>query len=160
MAAKSSSRGAPAEKALVITRVFDAPRHRVWDAWTDPKQMAKWWGPHGFTNPVFEMDVRPGGAILIHMKRPGPDSPTMPVTGAFVEVVKPEKLVFTHSAYGNENLNTVTFSEQNVKTTVRLEMVFTKLTGDASQAIAGARAGLNQSFERMAALLAEAENAK
>jgi hypothetical protein len=57
-------------------------------------------------------------------------------------------------------LNTVTFTEQNGKTTVRLEMVFTKLSGDVSQAIAGTRAGLDQSLERLAALLAEAKKDK
>ncbi len=55
------------EKTILITRVFNAPREIVWKAWTDPKQMAKWWGPHEFTNPVCKMDVRPGGEILIHM---------------------------------------------------------------------------------------------
>jgi uncharacterized protein YndB with AHSA1/START domain len=154
MPARSSSKGAPAEKTLVITRVFDAPRDRVWNAWTDPAQMAKWWGPHGFTNPVFQMDVRPGGAILIHMKNPYNNS-ELPVTGAFVEVVKPQKLVFTHSVYGNENLNTVTFTEQNGKTTMRMEMVFTRLTSDPAQALAGARSGLDQSLDRLASLLSE-----
>jgi uncharacterized protein YndB with AHSA1/START domain len=51
-----------ADRAFVITRVFDAPRALVFKAWTDPKHVAQWWGPPGFTNPVCELDVRPGGA--------------------------------------------------------------------------------------------------
>ncbi len=61
------------EKDLVLTRVFDAPRERVWKAWTDPRQVAQWWGPAGFTNPRCEVDVRPGGVLRIDMR--GPDAP-------------------------------------------------------------------------------------
>jgi len=50
------------EKELVLKRVFNAPRERVWKAWTDPRRLAQWWGPAGFTNPVCEADVRPGDA--------------------------------------------------------------------------------------------------
>ncbi len=50
------------EQELVLTRVFDAPRELVFKVWTDPKHVAQWWGPHGFTNPVCELDLRPGGA--------------------------------------------------------------------------------------------------
>jgi len=55
---------------LTITRIFDAPRELVFKAWTDPKMLARWWGPHGFTNPVCEVDVRVGGGIRIHMQGP------------------------------------------------------------------------------------------
>ena len=49
------------DREIIITRTFNAPRELVWQAWTDPKQIVKWWGPIGFTNTLFEMDVRPGG---------------------------------------------------------------------------------------------------
>ncbi len=61
---------ASSEQELVLTRVFDAPRKLVFKAWTDPKCVAVWWGPHHFTNPVCELDARPGGAIRIHMRDP------------------------------------------------------------------------------------------
>ena len=54
---------------LVMTRVFDAPRSVVFKAWTDHEHLKRWWGPKGFTNPVCEVDVRPGGAILIRHAR-------------------------------------------------------------------------------------------
>jgi uncharacterized protein YndB with AHSA1/START domain len=55
---------------LVITRVFDASPELVFRAWSDPKHVARWWGPRRFTNPVCKLDVRPGGKIRIEMRRP------------------------------------------------------------------------------------------
>jgi uncharacterized protein YndB with AHSA1/START domain len=108
---------------VVFTRTFDAPRERVFKAWTDPKLMAQWWGPHGFTNPVCDMDVRPGGAILIHMQ--APDGTVFPMKGVFHEVVEPERLVFTSSALEYEasvpqleGITTAFFTEQDGKTQV------------------------------------------
>ncbi len=60
----------PAKRELNITRIFDAPRSLVFKMWTDPKHVAQWWGPKGFTNPVCERDVRPGGALRIVMRGP------------------------------------------------------------------------------------------
>lgn len=145
-------------KELVIKRVFDAPLEMVWKAWTDPKEMAKWWGPHMFSNPVCEMDVRPGGAILIHMK--GLDTPAMPMKGKFIVVVKLEKLVFTTSAFhdkqgnpGIETMNTVTFTERNGRTTMKLESHFTKTKPELALAISGHKAGWSQSLDRLFALV-------
>jgi len=95
-AKKNNSTAQPAERELFITRTFDAPRRLVFQAWTDPKQLAQWWGPHGFTNPICELDVRPGGAIRIHMR--GPDGAVYPMTGVYREIVAPERLVFTSAA--------------------------------------------------------------
>src|SRR5438874_12824597 len=78
---------------LVLTRVFDAPRELVFRTWTDPQHVEQWWGPHGFSNPVMEWDARPGGAIRNHMR--GPDGTIYPSRGEFLEVVPPERLVFT-----------------------------------------------------------------
>jgi len=82
-----------AERAFTITRWFDAPRERVWQAWTDPAQLAEWWGPHGFTNPVADVDVRPSGELRIVMR--SPDGADFPVVGEFLEVEPPSKLVFS-----------------------------------------------------------------
>src|ERR1700730_7092158 len=93
MAPKVEPARESAERELKITRVFDAPREMVFKAWTDPKLLAQWWGPKGFTNPVCELDVRPGGAIRVHMR--GPDGTVYPMTGVYQEVVEPERIVFT-----------------------------------------------------------------
>jgi uncharacterized protein YndB with AHSA1/START domain len=55
---------------MVVTRVFDAPRELVWKAWTEPKYVMQWWGPHGFTSPYCQMDFRVGGKSLCCMKTP------------------------------------------------------------------------------------------
>ena len=56
---------------LVVTRIFDAPVEQVWKAWSDPDQVMRWWGPHGFTAPVAKMDFREGGTSLVCMSAPG-----------------------------------------------------------------------------------------
>jgi hypothetical protein len=66
-------------RELVIARVFDAPRSLAFSAWTSPNHVAQWWGPHGFTNPVCELDARPGGAIRIHMCGPDGIQPALGV---------------------------------------------------------------------------------
>ena len=73
---------------IVIERVFDAPRELVWKAWTDPEHVARWWGPHGMTTRVNELDLRPGGSWRYVML--GPDGFEMPQRGVFSEVVPPE----------------------------------------------------------------------
>jgi uncharacterized protein YndB with AHSA1/START domain len=143
----------PAQE-LVITRVIDAPRELVFRAWIDPRHMAQWWGPHGFTNPVCELDVRPGGAILIHMR--GPDGVVHPMTGVYQEVVELERLVFASAALDNEGkplfevLTTVIFAEQGKKTKQTLQARVIKRTAKATPYIAGMEAGWTQSLERLA----------
>ena len=148
------------ERELVLTRVFDAPRELVFKAWTDPKRVAQWWGPHRFTNPVCDLDVRPGGAIRIHMR--GPDGTVYPMTGVYNEVVEPERLVFTSAALdadGNpmfEVLTTVTFAEQGGKTKQIMRARVIKSTAEAAPYIKGMEAGWTQSLERLAESLAKA----
>jgi len=145
---------------LVLTRVFDAPRELVFKAWTDPKCVREWWGPHGFTNPVCELDARPGGAIRIHMR--GPNGIVYPMTGVYQEVVEPERLVFISSALDADGhpmfdiLNTVTFVEQDGKTkqTVRARVI--KMTPQAPPYLAGMEQGWTQTLERLEAYLAKA----
>jgi uncharacterized protein YndB with AHSA1/START domain len=60
----------PGTRDVVLTRVFDAPIEKVWNAWGDPEQVKRWWGPMGFTCPVAEMDFREGGTSLVCMRAP------------------------------------------------------------------------------------------
>jgi len=146
------------QREVTITRVFDAPRSLVFRMWTDPKHMAQWWGPHHFTNPVCEIDARPGGAIRIHMR--GPDGVVYPMTGAFREIVEPERLVFTAVAEdsdGNpllESLTTVTFAEQGGKTKLTVHAQAIGIAPVAAQMLAGMEAGWTQSLERLEQLVA------
>src|SRR5271155_4603713 len=82
-----------AEREIVLSRVFDAPRKMVWEAWTDPKQVAKWWGPKGFSTTIEVMDVRPGGVWRQVMH--GPDGIDYPNESVFLDVVQYERLVYT-----------------------------------------------------------------
>ena len=81
------------EHELVLTRLIDAPREKLFRAWTEPELMKKWFSPAPWTTPHAEMDLRPGGASLIVMR--SPEGQDMPNPGIILEVVKNEKLVFT-----------------------------------------------------------------
>ncbi len=146
------------QREITITRLFDAPRELVFNAWTDPKHVAQWWGPKGFSNPVCEMDVRPGGAILIHMA--SPDGTVIPGRGFFKEIVPPERIVMTSGAFedaeGNQELevlNTITFEEENGKTRLTLHAVVLRATPAVEGSLAGMEAGWNQSLDKLAASL-------
>jgi len=93
MAARTSAAASTAERELVITRVFDAPRLLVFKAWTEPEHLVRWWGPRGFTTPSCKMDVRPGGAFRFHMR--SPEGTDHWLRGAYREIVEPERLVFS-----------------------------------------------------------------
>jgi uncharacterized protein YndB with AHSA1/START domain len=147
----------PPVREIELSRVFDAPRKLVFKAWTDPQQFAQWWGPKQFTNPRCELDARPGGAILIHMR--GPDGAILPVTGAFLEVVEAERLVFTTSMYGTELRNSVTFDDDKGKTRLTMTVSLVKSPSDAGTALEGAKWGLSQSLERLADHVAAATSA-
>ncbi len=83
----------PSDRELVLTRVIDAPRAKVFKAWTDPELIKQWFAPRPYTTPVAELDVRPGGANLVVMRDPeGKDHPNR---GVYLEVVENERLVFT-----------------------------------------------------------------
>ncbi len=89
----------PAEEpTIVMTRVYDAPRALVWQAMTEPKHVRQWWGGAGFSNPVCEMDVRPGGAWK-HVMR-FPDGGELSLDFVFVEVEKPTRLVWQNADHG------------------------------------------------------------
>jgi uncharacterized protein YndB with AHSA1/START domain len=83
-----------ANREIILTRVFDAPRELVWEAFTNPRHVVNWWGPNGFTTTIETMDVRPGGVWKHRMR--GPDGVEYPNKSVFKEVVKPERLVFSH----------------------------------------------------------------
>ena len=82
------------DRGIWFERVLDAPRELVFDVWTNPKHVAQWWGPTGFTNTVEEMDVRPGGVWRFVMH--GPDGVDYPNRIQFVEVTRPSKLIYDH----------------------------------------------------------------
>jgi uncharacterized protein YndB with AHSA1/START domain len=142
-----------AVQKVLVQHTFDAPRDVVFKAWTDPKYVAIWWGPHGFTSPVCELDVRPGGALRIHMR--GPDGAIYPMTGVYKEIVRPERLVFTGAALDEkgepifEVLNTVTFVQKGEKTLVTVDARVIMATAGAGVFLQGMEEGWSQSLERL-----------
>jgi uncharacterized protein YndB with AHSA1/START domain len=83
----------PSDRELVLTRLIDAPREKLYRAWTEPELVKQWFAPLPWTTPVVEMDVRPGGSSLIVMR--GPDGNEFPNPGIFLEVVPNQRLVTT-----------------------------------------------------------------
>ncbi len=127
-------------REFVLTRTFKAPRALVFEAWTDPRLMAKWWGPAVFTNPVCEMDVRVGGKYRIVMRSPaGKD---FPLQGVYREVVPNERIVFTDNweehpdefiamlpknpdgSTAKESINAVTFEDHDGGTLLTIRSLF------------------------------------
>ena len=109
------------EREIVTTTVIAAPRARVFEAWVDPAQMVRWWGPDGFTTTMQEMDLRPGGVWQFIMHRP--DGADYKNKSIFEEIVKPERIVYAHLS-GPAFRMTATFDEQGGRTTVTMRMVF------------------------------------
>ncbi|HTV40214.1 MAG TPA: SRPBCC domain-containing protein [Candidatus Sulfotelmatobacter sp.] len=142
---------------FVIIREFSAPRELVFKAWTDPKQLAQWWGPRGFANPVCEWDVRPGGKIYDVMR--SPDGVEYPMGGEFREIVPPEKLSFVCGALDDkgkmifEFLHDATFTEKDSKTKLVLRSRVLRTTADANKYIGGFEMGMTLSLERLDELL-------
>jgi uncharacterized protein YndB with AHSA1/START domain len=151
------------ERDVTITRTFDAPRSLVFKMWTDPKHLAQWWGPRGFTNPTCDVDVRPGGKIYIIMRGPPgtPYSGDFPMTGEFQEIVAPEKIVFKSFAIDNDGNvlidghNTVTFTEEGGKTTLTIKARAVARVAIGAQMIQGMEMGWSQSIDKLEELVAQ-----
>jgi uncharacterized protein YndB with AHSA1/START domain len=111
------------DREIVITRVFDAPRELVFQVWTDPKHVGSWYGPKGFTVTTHEIDVRPGGVWRFIMH--GPDGVDYPNKIAYLEVAKPERLVYDHGDEGQRSFHvTITFADENGKTRLTMRSLF------------------------------------
>jgi uncharacterized protein YndB with AHSA1/START domain len=82
-----------ADRELVLTRLINAPREKVYRAWTEPELLKQWFAPKPYTTPIVEMDVRPGGSAYFVMR--GPDGKDLPNRGVYLEVVPNQKLVST-----------------------------------------------------------------
>jgi len=154
-------------KDVVTERTFDAPVSRVWQAWTDPEQMMRWWGPKDFTAPTIQMDFRVGGKYLFCMRGSiGPDAPAQDFwsTGTYEEIVPEERLVYTDSfadAVGNV-VSPATYGMPDMPEKLRVTVEFvatedgkTKMTLTHTGAPAGENAdnmlvGWNQSFDKLA----------
>ncbi|MDB6088134.1 MAG: putative glutathione S-transferase-related transrane protein [Gammaproteobacteria bacterium] len=147
----------PDEPTIVITRMFDAPRELIWKAITDPKQVALWFGGQGFTNPVCEMDVRPGGTW--HHVMQAPNGPQFTIDSVFLEVVEPERLVWTSVPDPKRNppppapVNTVTLEVHGAQTKWTLVARFSSIEERDRAAQMGFARMISEGAERVAELL-------
>ncbi|MGC9942246.1 MAG: SRPBCC family protein [Verrucomicrobiota bacterium] len=149
-----------ADREIIITRTFEAPRELVWDAMTNPKHVGDWWGPRGFSATVEKMDFRVGG-VWKHVMV-GPDSAKYPNESTFKEIVRPERIVFSKDGHhengpGAKILATWTFDTlAPQKTKVTLHLVFA--TADERNFVVkefGAIEGAKQTLERLGEHLAK-----
>ena len=147
------------EREIVTTRTFDAPRDLVFKAWTDPKHVAEWWGPNGFTNTIIEMNVRPGGVWRFIMH--GPDGTDYPNRTVFHEVVEPERLVYTHDSDIDDDPDgfhvTVTFEARGHKTIVTMRALLKSVEACVKAKAFGAVEGGKQTLERFAEYVTRAQ---
>ena len=139
---------------LLITRVLDAPRSLVFEAWTKPEHLEHWQGaPRGFTVTTHEVDLRPGGAFRVCMR--SPEGVDHWLRGIYREIVAPGRLVFTHAWLdtqgkpGKETLVTITLAERGGKTLLTLHQ-----TGFQSvESRDGHKEGWTSTFDRLAEYL-------
>jgi uncharacterized protein YndB with AHSA1/START domain len=125
---------------IVVTRIFEAPRERVWRAWTRPEELARWWGKRGWTTPPesVTMDVRPGGEFSL-LSVNDEDGREMRMDVTYGEVVEPARLVFGEA--------TVTLTDLGDG---RTEMTFHTTTEMTDEIRLRAEGGLASAFERLA----------
>ena len=148
------SDAAPAHE-VTIRRVLDAPREAVWRAWTQPEQLAAWWGPSGWSTPPenVTLDLRPGGTLRITSVSDEDGAP-MTTVGTFSEVDEPERLAFdeaSEDSWHEGASSTVSFTDLGDG---RTEMVLRSTIHTTDEMIVHAEAGMNGSVDRLAELLA------
>ncbi|HTF05509.1 MAG TPA: SRPBCC domain-containing protein [Bacteroidia bacterium] len=146
-------------RELIIERTYNAPREMVFNAWTDPVQFAKWWGPKDWTNPECELDARPGGKI--HVMMTGPDGNGHPMGGTFHEISRYDRIVLATTAFKDEqgeymiqNMITIKFEDLGGKTKLTVHTIVQKAHESIQFALAGMHMGWDQSLDKLESLFA------
>src|SRR5215213_3616475 len=140
----------PSDREIVATRTFDAPRRLVWDAHTIPEHVRQWLlGPDGWTMPVCEIDLRPGGEWHWVWRRT--DGTEMEMRGVYHEVVPRERLVNTEARGGDwpETLNTTVFTEEGGRTTLVCTVLCPSKEARDRAMETGMKDGWAQSYDRL-----------
>jgi len=151
----------PSDREIGMTRVFDAPRELVYQAYTDANHVPHWWGPRRMTTTVNTLDVRPGGAWRIVQR--DPEGNEYGFRGEYREVVPPERLVYTFEFEGMPGhilVETVTFEEQDGKTTVTSTALFDSVEDRDGILESGMEAGAIESWDRLEELLGRLKKSK
>lgn len=154
MAAKARAAAGAQDRAITITRVLNAPRERVFEAWTRPEHLTKWFGPRDFSAPEVSVDLRPGGAWRACIR--SPEGRDYWMHGVYREIIPPERLVFTHvweeghDSPGHETLVSVTLEDQGGKT----KLTFHKAMLESVAERISQGTGWSECLDRLAQLLA------
>jgi uncharacterized protein YndB with AHSA1/START domain len=144
----------PGDREIVMTRVFDAPRQMVYDAFRKPELLKRWFGPRGWTLVVADVDFRVGGGF--HFVLRSPDGKEMGMRGTYRELVPPEKSVHMESYddYPGESQVTAVFAEQGGKTTLTATVLYASKEVRDAVIKAGLKHGASESFDKLADYLA------
>jgi uncharacterized protein YndB with AHSA1/START domain len=147
----------PTDREIVLTRVFDAPRHMVFDAFSKPELLKRWFGPHGWSLVVCEVDLKVGGGFRFVLR--GPDGREMGMRGVYREIMPPERSVHTESFddFPGESQVTTLFVEQGGKTTLTATVLYP--SDEVRDAVfkSGMEHGAAESYDKLAELLASTE---
>ena len=144
----------PSDREIHCERVFDAPRDRVYAAYTDPALIPEWWGPRGMTTTVDVMDVRAGGSWRFVM--PGADGSETGFRGTYREVTAPERIVQTfewEGMPGHVSVETAEFEDLGDRTRVVTTSIFHTTEERDGMLGSGMEGGLNETYQRMDELL-------
>jgi uncharacterized protein YndB with AHSA1/START domain len=147
----------PSDREIVMTRVFEAPRRRVFEAWTEPEHVRRWYGCGTLGLRVCEIDLRVGGSYCYVLQRP--DGMDCALEGTYREIVPPERLVYTEEFVtrgftSNPALVTVTFTERAGKTTLTVTILHRSREDRDAQLNSGMETGAAESLDRLAGHLA------
>ena len=138
----------------MLTRVFDAPRRMIYDAWTKPELLKRWFGPRGWTLSVCEVDFRVGGGFRFILR--GPDGREMGMRGVYREIKPPERSVHMESFddYPGESQVTTVFEEDGGKTTLTATIRYESKEVRDAVIKSGMEHGAAESYDKLAELLA------
>ena len=144
----------PSDREIVLTRVFDAPRHMVFDAFTKPELLKLWFGPHGWSLVVCEVDLRVGGSFRFVLR--GPDGKDMGMRGVYREIVPPERSVHMESFddWPGESQVTSVLTEQGGKTTLTATVLYYSQAVRDAVIQSGMEHGAAETYDKLAELLA------
>ncbi|HEV3197171.1 MAG TPA: SRPBCC family protein [Bryobacteraceae bacterium] len=145
----------PTDREIVLTRVFDAPRHMVFEAFTKPELLKRWFGPRGYSLVVCEVDLRVGGGFRFVLR--GPDGRDMGMRGVYREIVPPERSVHIESFddYPGESQVTAVFVEEGGKTTLTATVLYPSPEVRDIVLKTGMEHGAAESYDRLAEILVE-----
>jgi len=144
----------PTDREVVLTRVFDAPRHLVFEAFSRPELLKRWFGPGGWSLAVCEVDFKVGGGFRFVLR--GPDGRQMGMRGVYREIAPPERSVHMESFddYPGESQVTAVFVEQAGKTTLTATVLYSSQEVRDAVIKSGMEHGAAETYDRLAELLA------